>query len=51
MVHSVLLYVTVDHATIVSWAQRRGARPSTFEGDEHKWPLFFDIGPDAPPAS
>jgi hypothetical protein len=31
----VLLYITIDHATIVAWAQRRGARPSTFKGDEH----------------
>jgi hypothetical protein len=44
----VLLYITIDHARIVAWAQRRGARPSTFEGDEHPWPLFFDWGPDAP---
>ena len=48
MSNSVLLYITIDHATIVSWAQRRGARPSTFEGDEHPWPLFFDFGPIAP---
>jgi hypothetical protein len=47
MANSVLLYVTIDHATIVSWAQRRGARPSTFEGDEHRWPVFFDFGPAA----
>jgi hypothetical protein len=48
MVNTVLLYVTIDHSVIVSWAQRRGARPSTFEGDEHKWPLLFDFGPEAP---
>jgi hypothetical protein len=48
MANSVLLYVTIDPAIIVSWAQRRGARPSTFEGDEHPWPIFFDFGPDAP---
>jgi hypothetical protein len=48
MSYSVLLYITIDHATIVSWAQRRAARPSTFEGDEHPWPLFFRFGPNAP---
>jgi hypothetical protein len=48
MASSVLLYVTIDHATIVAWAERRGARPSTFEGDEHPWPLLFDFGPSTP---
>lgn len=48
MVNSVVLHITIDHGTIFSWAQRRSARPSTFEGDEHPWPLFFDFGPNAP---
>jgi hypothetical protein len=45
MANPVLLQVTIDHQVIFSWAQRRGARPSTFEGDERPWPLFFDFGP------
>jgi hypothetical protein len=40
--------LTVDHATIISCAQRRGARPSTFEGDEHSGLPLFEFGPDAP---
>jgi hypothetical protein len=39
----VLLRVTIDRQVI--WPQRRDARPSTFEGDERPWPLFFNIGP------
>ena len=39
-----VLYLTIDHQVIVSWAQRRGAHPSTFESDERPWPLFFDFG-------
>jgi hypothetical protein len=42
-----LLHVTIDHQVILSWAQRRGARPSTFDGDEHPWPLFFILDPAA----
>jgi hypothetical protein len=29
---------------IFEWARRRGARPSTFEGEERPWPLYFSIG-------
>jgi hypothetical protein len=47
MANSVLLYITIDHAMIIRWALRRGARPSTIEGDERPWPLFFDLGPPA----
>ena len=35
------LPVTIDHQVIFSWAQHRRARPSTLEGDERPWPLFF----------
>jgi hypothetical protein len=38
----------LNHATIVSWVQRRGELPPTFEGDEHPSPLFFGFGPIAP---
>jgi hypothetical protein len=48
MANSVQLYVTIDHALILAWARRRGARPSTFEGDERPWPVFFAFGPPAP---
>ena len=37
--------ITIDHDFIRTWAERRGARPSTDEGDERPWPLQFDIGP------
>ena len=47
MVNMILLHVTIDHDVIISWAQRRGALPSTFEGDERPWPLFFDFNPAA----
>jgi hypothetical protein len=40
-----LLNLTIDHQVIFSWAQHRGAYPSTFEGDERPWPLFFNFGP------
>jgi hypothetical protein len=43
-VAAVVLCVTIDHQVICSWAQRRGARPSTFEDDEHPWPLLFSFG-------
>jgi hypothetical protein len=39
-----LLHVTIDHQAIFAWAQRKGACPSTFEGDDHPWPLFFCFG-------
>jgi len=40
--------ITIDHAVIRVWAERRGARPSTDEGDERPWPLLLDFGsPDA----
>jgi hypothetical protein len=40
--------ITIDHDLIRAWAERRGARPSTDEGDERPWPLLFDFGtPDA----
>jgi hypothetical protein len=42
------LYVTIDHPTIVDWAQRRGASPATFDGDEHPWPLLFEFGSGLP---
>jgi hypothetical protein len=45
----VRLYVTIDHSTIVDWAQRHGASPSTLDGDEHPWPLLFEFGPSLPP--
>ena len=32
--NAVMLYVTIDHQVIRSWAQRLDARPSTFEGDD-----------------
>lgn len=44
MANAVALYVTIDHQVILAWAERRGARPSTFEGDEHPWPLLFTFG-------
>jgi hypothetical protein len=43
-----LVSITVDHAIIRAWAERRQARPATFEGDERPWPLLFNFGP--PPA-
>jgi len=43
--NALVLYVTIDHQVIRAWAQRRNARPSTFEGDEHPWPLLFSFGP------
>jgi hypothetical protein len=39
----VLLHITIDHQVVFAWAQRRGARPSTIEGDERPWPLFFNF--------
>jgi hypothetical protein len=42
--NALVLYVTVNHQVIRSWAQHRGARPSTLEGDEHPWPLLFSFG-------
>jgi hypothetical protein len=44
MANAELLRVTIDHHVIFSWAQRRGAHPSTFEGDERPWPLYFNFG-------
>ena len=44
MANALALYVTIDHQVILAWAERRGARPSTFEGDEHPWPLLFSFG-------
>ena len=44
MANAVVLYVTIDHQVIRSWARRLNARPSTFEGDEHPWPLLFSFG-------
>jgi hypothetical protein len=44
MANAELLCVTIDNRVIFSWAQRRGAHPSTFEGDERPWPLFFNFG-------
>jgi len=42
--NNMLLNVTIDHQVIFSWAQRRGAHPSTFDGDERRWPLVFSFG-------
>lgn len=42
---ALLLYVTIDRDVIVEWAERRGAHPATFEGDERPWPLCFCFGP------
>jgi hypothetical protein len=42
--NALVLCVTIDHQVIRSWAQRLNARPSTFEGDEHPWPLLFSFG-------
>jgi hypothetical protein len=47
MVATVLLQITIDHEMIIAWAQRRGAIPSTFEGDERPWPMKFSVGPTA----
>ena len=44
MAATVLLRITIDHEMIIAWAQRRGALPSTFEGDERPWPLKFSVG-------
>lgn len=45
MANAVVLRVTIDHQVIFSWAHSRGACPSTLEGDERPWPLFFNFGP------
>ena len=37
--------VTIDHAVIRAWAERRAARPSMMLGDYRPWPLLFDFGP------
>jgi hypothetical protein len=42
--NALVLYVTINHQVIRAWAQRRSARPSTLEGDEHPWPLLFSFG-------
>jgi hypothetical protein len=42
---AVSVYITIDHAVIENWAERRNARPSTFMGNERPWPLLFDFGP------
>jgi hypothetical protein len=47
MTNAVQLNITIDHNVIFAWAQRRGARPSTFEGDERAWPILFSLGPAA----
>jgi hypothetical protein len=47
MVAAVPLQITIDHEMIIAWAQRRGALPSTYEGDERPWPLKFNVGPIA----
>jgi hypothetical protein len=43
MADGVLLHITIDHQVIFAWAQQRGARPATFEGDERPWPLLFNF--------
>jgi hypothetical protein len=45
---TVLLQITIDHAVITAWAQRRGARPYTMEGHDHPWPLYFELGEVSP---
>jgi hypothetical protein len=48
MANAIPLHVTIDHAVIRVWADRRGGRPATFMGDARPWPLRFDFGsPDA----
>jgi hypothetical protein len=44
----VSIRITIEYETIVSWAQRRGAIPSTFRGIERPWPLKFSTGPGDP---
>jgi hypothetical protein len=46
--NTMMLQITIDHAAIMAWAQRRGARPFTMEGDNHPWPLFFELGTVSP---
>jgi len=38
MANAASLCVTIDHHVIFSWAQWRGAHPSTFEGGQRPWP-------------
>lgn len=38
-----MLNLTTDHQVIFSWAQRRRAYPSAFEGNERRWPLVFSF--------
>ena len=47
MANPALLRITIDDDVIRSWAQRREARPSTYEGDEPPWPLKFSSGATA----
>ena len=37
------IHVTIDHAIIRSWAERRRGRPATLEGDYRAWPLRFEF--------
>jgi hypothetical protein len=45
MANALSLHVTIDHAVIRAWAERRGARPSMPVGEGRPWPLLFDLGP------
>jgi endonuclease YncB( thermonuclease family) len=36
--------VTIDHAVVRAWAERRAAHPSIMMGDYRPWPLLFDFG-------
>ena len=42
------IHLTIDHAIIRSWAERRRGHPATLEGDERPWPLLFEFGPPGP---
>jgi hypothetical protein len=44
MANALSLHVTIDHAAIRAWAERRGARPSMPVGEGRPWPLLFDLG-------
>jgi hypothetical protein len=37
----VSIQITIDHGSIVEWARRRRAVPSTYQGKERPWPLKF----------
>jgi hypothetical protein len=43
MANALSLHVTIDHAVIRTWAERRGARPSMPVEEGRPWPLLFDL--------